>query len=216
MQKEDKKQFIKEFKQEVKEADSVVLANYQGLDVNSITELRWKLKDSGCDMRVVKNRLALRAFQDIDGFQEITGYLTGPTAVLLGDRDPSESIKIYQEFIDDDNEMRFKAAVVNDNFLKEAKLEKLADLPSRKVLLGQVVNVANAPVQNLYSGLKNIIQKLLYALNDYKDNLETEDSTEEKESESQSKQEENADKESIEENKEETKEQEEENGGEEK
>ncbi|MGM0441091.1 MAG: 50S ribosomal protein L10 [Elusimicrobiota bacterium] len=209
MQKEEKKQFVEEFKEEVGKAESVVLTNYQGLDVNSITELRWKLKESGCVMKVVKNRLARRAFQDIDEYKDMAKYLSGPTAVLFGTKDPSESIKIYKNFIDEDNEMGFKSAVINDNLLDAESLKKLADLPSRKVLLGQVVRVTNAPVQNLYSGLKNIIQKFLYALNDYKDNLEEEGGTEEKGTEESTEDINDKAEENI-------KEQEEENGGEEK
>ncbi len=174
MQKKDKKQFVEEFKQEVENAESVVLANYQGLDVNSVTELRIKLKENDCVMKVVKNRLARRAFKDIGGYDGIIDYLTGPTAVLLGLKDPSAGVKAYEDFMEDDNDMEFKAAVINENLLDAEKLHILANLPSRKVLLGQVVNVANAPVQNLYSGLKTIIQKLLYALNEHKENLETE------------------------------------------
>ena len=174
MQLQEKKQFVQEFKQHLEKFDSFILVNYQGLDVNSSNELRQSLKKSGCVMKIIKNRLAVRAIKEVanEDYTEMLGVFNGPTAVLLAGKEPSEAIKIFKKFAGENKLMEFKAAVIGGNFLEKSNLEKLATLPSREVLLSQVVGLFNTPIQKLYNSLTGILTKIVYALNDLKSKLE--------------------------------------------
>jgi len=174
MQLEEKKQFVKEFKEELKEAKSIILTQYQGLKVNSINELRKKLQNAGCKMQVVKNRLALKSIEEagIESYSSIRDFFKGPIAVLLGKEDPSQAIKIFKGYADDNKLMEFRAAVIRDNFIDVSQIEKIATLPSREVMLAKTVMTLNAPIQGLCNSLAGVIKKLFYALNDVKIKIE--------------------------------------------
>ncbi len=205
---EEKKQFINEFKENLKESQSCILTNYQGLAVNDITELRSKLRRADSSMKVVKNRLVKRALNDIkdERYEKFDSYLKGPTAVLLAGKDPTAAIKIFKEFSDKNEFMKFKAGMINDNTVTREQLLRLGDLPSKEVMLGKTVNVINAPLQGLYSALSGIIKNLAYALGALKDKIEEEGPAEEKKQEaSEKKEEEIADKKEYSGKKEETK-----------
>jgi large subunit ribosomal protein L10 len=189
MRLENKKQFVDSFKKRLEESRSCILTNYQGMAVNDITELRSKLRKSECAMKVVKNRLVRRAIKDIKNevYDELDSFLKGPTAVLLAGKDPSAAVKIFKEYADKNEFMEFKAGVINDNMVTDEQLMRLADLPSREVMLGKTVNVINAPIQGFYSALSGIIKNFVYALNAVKEKLEEEGpapETEKKEKES--------------------------------
>jgi large subunit ribosomal protein L10 len=175
MQLEQKKQFVKDFSEKLKSSKSLILAYYQGLDVNNITELREKVKEAGCTMQVVKNRLALRAIDEsgIESLAQLKEYFKGPVAVLLGENDPSGAIKIFKKYVDDNKLMEFKAAVISDNLFDAEQVAKIADLPSREELIAKTVYVFNAPIQGLCNVLAGIIKKLCYALNDLKEKKES-------------------------------------------
>lgn len=171
MQLAEKKQFVKEFSEEIKNAKSIILTHYQGLDVNNITKLRRKLKDADCTMRVIKNRLALRAIEEtgIESYSAIKESFKGPVAILIGNDDPSRAIKIFKEYTDKNKLMEFKVGVIMDNIFDSSQIEKIAGLPSKDVMLTKTVIVLNAPIQGLYNTLSGVIKKLFYALSDLKE-----------------------------------------------
>ncbi len=173
MKLKEKKQFVDEFKEEILSCPAVVLANYEGVDANTSNILRKELKNAGCMLKVVKNRLALRAFEgaDKEKYSGMACHLKGPVAVILGGEDPTAGLKVFKEFGKENESMFFKAGIIGDNVFESEKLVRLAELPSRDVLIAQVVNVFNSPLQGFHSALSGIIKKLLYALNDLKDKM---------------------------------------------
>ncbi len=177
MQLKEKKEFIKNFKEEIKNSESFIITKYQGLDVNTINELRNKLKGIDCRMKVIKNRLAKRVFEEME-ISEVSNSLNGPTAILFGGADPSPAIKIFSEFIKQNKLMKFKAAVISGNFYDGMQIEKLAELPSRDVMLQRVVCIFNAPIQGFYCALSASIGNFINTLNDLKKKRETESRTE--------------------------------------
>ncbi len=168
MKIEEKKQFVKNFEEEIQSSGSVIVASYQGINANAANVLRKELKSVGCTLKVVKNRLARRSLENAgkEKYEELFGSLKGPVAVILGSEDPSAGLKVFKNYFSENEILSFKAAIVGENFLDENKLKKLADLPDRTVLIAQVVNVFNAPIQNLHSVLSGVIKKLIYALKD--------------------------------------------------
>jgi len=174
MKLEQKKQVVEEFKKEVEASGSLILTSYQGLNVAGITELRRKLKEVNSRMLVIKNRLALRSIEGLgDEYNELKEYFKGPVAVIVGDEDPSAAVKIFKKYADDNELMDLKAAVISGNYYERDKVIKLASLPSREALLGQVAGMMNAPIQGLYNVLGGVIKSFMYALNDLKSKMES-------------------------------------------
>ncbi|MFW6135123.1 MAG: 50S ribosomal protein L10, partial [Elusimicrobiota bacterium] len=148
MSLEQKKKAVKEFADNLKQTETCILTNYQGLDVNSLNELRQKLKDTNFRLLVVKNRLVLRSIDKLndENYDKAREYFKGPTALLLGKEDPSKAIKIFKEYSEETDILRFKGGVINENYYDDKQIGKIAGLPSRKVLLAKTANVFNAPI----------------------------------------------------------------------
>ncbi len=172
---EGKKQFVKEFSGKIKDSKSLILVNYQGISVNNINELRRKLKAVNSRMQIIKNRLALRAIDDsgIESYAVLKDYFNGPVAVIIGDEDPTEAIKIYKEYTDQNKLMEFKVAVISDRLIDSSQIVKVANLPSREVMIAKTVMMLNAPISGFYNSLAGIIKKFCYVLNDLKIKIES-------------------------------------------
>ena len=174
MQLEEKKKIVKGFADEVKKAKSLIIVNYQGLKVNSLTELRRQLRQANCKIKVVKNKLAVKSLADFseECFNDISKTFSGPTAVIIADEDPSRAVKIFKKYSEESPLMEFRAGVICDKFFNKEQIEKLVNLPSRDVLIAMTVNVLNSPIQGFYNTLTEVIRKFYYALNGIKNKIE--------------------------------------------
>lgn len=148
MQRTEKEKVVEQFSQQVGSATVVVFANFQGLDVASITDLRKKCRQASITFKVVKNTLALRAFtqQKRRGMEE---WLKGPTGIAIGFDDPVVAAKVLQEFASGNTKFKIKGGWMGEQALSAAEVTQIAKLPSRQVLLGQLAGAMNTPMGQL-------------------------------------------------------------------
>lgn len=153
---QSKQALVDEIKEKIQGAQSIVLVNYRGLSVEEVTELRSKYREANVDYKVYKNTMMRRAFQDlgIDGLDEI---LKGPSAIAFGMEDPASAAKISAEFAEDHEALEVKAGFVDGKVLSVEEVDALAKLPSKEVLIAQVLGGLNAPIQ----GLANVMNGTL-------------------------------------------------------
>lgn len=159
---EEKAQVVAEIKEKFQNSTGVVLADYRGLTVTQVTQLRAQLREAGVEYRVLKNTLVRRAAQEV-GIEGLEPYLEGPTAVAFS-ADPVAGAKILSEFAKTSKNFVIKAGVVEGKVINEAGVKALADLPSREVLLAQVLRGIQAPLAGMANVLQGPIRKLGYAL----------------------------------------------------
>lgn len=159
-----KKENIEEIKEKIEKSQSVVLVDYRGLDVEQITELRGKYRDAGVDYKVYKNTMMRFAFKDL-GLEDFNEYLKGPSAVAFGYDDPVQAAKITSDFIEDNEDLEIKAGIVNGSVVGIDAINNLAKLPSKEVLIGQVLRGFNSPIQGLTNVLQGTIRSLAIVLN---------------------------------------------------
>lgn len=171
MDRSSKVEFVQTFNEKVGRARLAIVANYQGIDVNTLTEFRKRLSNEDAEFAVVKNRLVKRA---IDGtsFEAINDFLTGPNAVLLSYEAVVEATKALTEFAKDNEQLEIKGGVLDGKAVTPDQIKALADLPSKEVLQAMLLGVLNAPARNLVSLLANCNRQLLNVLVAYKDKLE--------------------------------------------
>jgi len=152
--------------EELKDAKSLVLVNYTGLNVKSQQELKNRLKEAGARMVVVKNTLLKRAIESakIDNKIATDEILSGQTALVIADEDPITPIQILGKFAKENELPKFKVGVVDGSFQDSESLAKLSTLPGRDVLLGQVLGALMSPQYGLVGTLQGNIQKLLFIL----------------------------------------------------
>lgn len=159
-----KSENIEEIKEKIQKAQSVVLVDYRGLNVEQLTELRSKYREAGVDYKVYKNTMMRFAFKD-SGLEEFNQYLKGPSAIAFGYDDPVNAAKITSEFVKDNEKLEIKAGIVDGKIIDVTGVNNLAKLPSREVLIAQVLGGFNSPIQGLANVLQGTIRSLATVLN---------------------------------------------------
>lgn len=166
MYKAEKVTLVDNLVEELKDAKSLVLVNYTGLNVKSQQELKRRLKEVNGRMVVVKNTLLKRAIEraKLDNQMATDEILQGQTALVIADEDPIAPIQTLGKFAKETELPKFKVGVVEGSFQNSEALAKLSTLPGRDTLLGQVLGALIAPEYGLVGTLQGNIQKLLFIL----------------------------------------------------
>lgn len=161
---EEKSKVVAEIKEKFQQASGVVLADYRGLTVAQVTQLRTKLRQAGVEYRVMKNTLVQRAANEI-GVEGLDPYLEGPTAFAFS-TDPVAPAKIIADFVKENKlkTLSIKAGVLEGKVIGPAGVKALAELPPREVLLAMVVRGMQAPLAGMANVLQGPIRKMAYAL----------------------------------------------------
>jgi large subunit ribosomal protein L10 len=150
-------------------AHEVVFAlDYRGLKVEEATELRKKIRESGGRYRVVKNTLALRALQGTS-LEPLSPHFKGMTGLAYTDADPVALAKVLSDFSKDVPALEYKAGIVSGKGLDEDQFKALASLPGRDELLGKLLYVIQAPMQNLLSVLQGTTRDFVLVLKAFGD-----------------------------------------------
>jgi len=152
-----KQPVVQDIADNVKDAESVILVDYRGLTVAEDTELRKQLRDEGIVYKVYKNSMMKRAFEGTE-FSGLDEYLEGPSAIAISKDDATAPARILSKFSKTAKALELKAGVVEGNVYDAAGVEKLAKIPSREELLGQLLGSLQAPVANLARVLNQIAE----------------------------------------------------------
>jgi len=148
---------VEALRDQIERSSIAIAADYRGLSVAEMSQLRKVVSDAGVDMRVVKNRLFLRAAQAA-GHPELADLLEGPTALIFGYEDIAAAARTATEYMRQArNAFAVRSGVLDGQMLSLADLQDLANLPSRPVLLGMVAGALQGPVARLAGLLRNIL-----------------------------------------------------------
>lgn len=153
MRKAEKQDVINELHEKFARAKAAVLTGYSGINVEQITELRSKLRQSKVEYRVVKNTLARKAAEGT-GLEALKDYFVGPIGIALGYDDPVAPAKVLQEFSKIQQKLELKAGVLDGRLLKQADVKALASLPSLNALRGKIVGLLQAPASRIVGVLQ--------------------------------------------------------------
>lgn len=168
---EGKKAVVAEVSAQVANAQAIIVAEYRGLEVGHVTELRAKAREAGVYLRVLKNTLARRALAGTP-FEELTDQLVGPLIYGISD-DPVAPAKVLQEFSKENDKLVIKAGVM-PNYLMDANAVKaLASMPSREELLAKLLGTMQAPVAKFVQTLNEVPGKFVRTLAAVRDAKET-------------------------------------------
>lgn len=162
-ERKDKVETVADLRERMSRARVIVLSDYRGMSVAEMTVLRRKVRETGSQMLVVKNTLARLAAREA-GLNEMEPKLTGPTALAFGYEDEIALSKLMVQFEKDYKQFDLKGGVVQGRLLPRESVLRLADLPPRQVLLGQVAGVFQAPIAALANVLQGNIRNLVYVL----------------------------------------------------
>lgn len=154
----EKQGLVSEVSAKLQESSCTIVADYRGLNVKQVTELRRQLREAGVEFQVLKNTLVRRATEQAN-LTELDQYLTGPTAVAFSKTDIVAAAKILSDFAKKNDKLNVKAGVVEGRVVDNVQIKALADLPSREGLLSMLLSVLQAPMRNFALAVKAVSEQ---------------------------------------------------------
>ena len=143
---EGKKEVVSEVAAVAAEAYSAIAAEYRGLGVEELTELRSKARQDGVYIRVVKNTLAKRALEGTE-FECMNEGLVGPLILAFSQEDPGSAARVVKDFSKEHDLLKVKMLSIGGQLLEASELERLASLPTKDQAISMLMAVMKAPVE---------------------------------------------------------------------
>lgn len=171
MNREEKVAEVEELSGKFAKAKIAIVADYKGLTVPVLQELRHNLRRNDAEFRVAKNTLLARAVEDTE-FKGLQDQFVGTTAVAVSYGDPVSPTKILTDFCKDHPELKLRSALLDGKLLSVDDITALSKLPSKEVLLGQMLSVMNAVPTGFVRVLSGVPRTFLYALQAIKEKKE--------------------------------------------
>ncbi|MDP3562784.1 MAG: 50S ribosomal protein L10 [Legionellaceae bacterium] len=166
-----KKAVVEEVTLVASKAVSAVVADYRGLTVNQMTQLRTEARKSGVYLRVVPNNLARRAFEKTD-LACLSDQLVGPLFVALSTEAPSDAARLLKEFSKTFEKLEVKALSVGGQIYSAQQLDFVASLPTRDEAIAKLMYVMKAPIEKFVRTLAEPHAKLVRTIAAIKDTKE--------------------------------------------
>ncbi len=149
MNKESKKNYIEEMKKNFESNESVMIAQYQGLNVVELDELRKELRENGILFKITKNRITKLAIKD-SPVKDLEKFFTGPTATAMSS-DAITTAKILTKFAKSHKKLKIIAGFMDGKVLDEKEVAIIATLPSLEEARAKIVGILVSPAQKLIS-----------------------------------------------------------------
>lgn len=154
----DKKAIVAEVAEVAATAHSAIAAEYAGLSVGQMTELRAKARESGVYLRVVKNTLARRALQGTD-FECMGEALMGPLVLAFSQEDPGAAARVIKDFAKANEKLEVRVVSIGGKLLAAGEIDRLAKMPTKEQAISLLMALMNAPVEKLARTLNEIPTK---------------------------------------------------------
>jgi large subunit ribosomal protein L10 len=167
---EEKKAVVAEVSGKLAQAQAIVLAEYRGLGVHDMTQLRANARNQGVYLRVFKNTLARRAFAGTP-FEKLTEHMIGPLAYGISE-DPVAAAKVLNEFAKKNEKLVIKAGAMPNKMMSVADVASLASLPGRDELLAKLLGTMQAPIAKFVRTLNEVPGKFVRTLAAVRDQQE--------------------------------------------
>ncbi len=164
--KERKQELVTEYKQLLQDHPSFVLTAYSGMTVKELEALRRKIRETGGEFHIIKNKLAYRVFKEAEvALPE--GALTGPTAIGFAEEDVVEIMKVIVDVAKESEALRLKGAIIDGEIYDEAQTQRIADLPPLFVIRAQLIGLIQSPASQLTGMLAGSVRQVASVLKAY-------------------------------------------------
>ena len=165
---EQKKAIVSEVAEVADKAFSAIAAEYRGLSVDEMTDLRVQARNAGVYLRVVKNSLARRAFEGTE-FECMREGLTGPLVLALSQEDPGSAARVINDFAKDHEKLEVKLVSIGGKLLDPGEIKTLAKMPTYDQAISMLMAVMKAPVEKLARTMNEVPGKLVRTVAAVKD-----------------------------------------------
>ncbi|MGV8712894.1 MAG: 50S ribosomal protein L10 [Nitrosomonas sp.] len=165
---EEKKAIVAEVSAQVANAQAIIIAEYRGIEVGRMTQLRAKTRESGIFFRVIKNSLVRRAVADTP-YAQLANHMVGPLVYGIS-TDPVAVAKILHEFSKDNEKFVIKVGAMGQHVMSRDDITALAALPSRDELLAKLLGTMQAPIAKFVQTLNEVPARFVRGLAMVRDN----------------------------------------------
>jgi large subunit ribosomal protein L10 len=166
----EKQAIVAEVNETASKALSAVMADYRGVPVDEMTNLRKTAREAGVQVRVIRNTLAKRAFEGTD-FECLSDAMLGPNILAFSLEDPGAGARLFKDFAKENEAFEVKALSVGGKLLPAEKIDVLAKLPTRDQGLSLLMAVLQAPITKLTRTLNDVparVTRVVAAVRDQK------------------------------------------------
>lgn len=163
MNRTEKAQVVERLAKRVAASPTIYLSDFTGLNVERVTELRRRLRAAGVECQVVKNSLAIRALSP-ELLERLQTYLVGPTAMIFAGENPVEAARVVAEFQKEFQRPTIKVGLVEGEPVTPEYVARLAKLPPRPELLGQLAGAMQAPLAAFIDAMNGLLYNVVGVL----------------------------------------------------
>ena len=153
-----KQQLVADLAEQIKNSEAGVVVNYQGITVDKDTAMRKALREAGVKYVVMKNTMTGRAC-DMVGYGDMKQYLTGMTAIAIGTTDAVAPAKVLKEYAEKVESFSILAGYLDGEVVDVETVNKLADIPSKEVLIAKLLGSIKSPLYGFAYALQAVIDK---------------------------------------------------------
>ena len=164
MLRSQKEKIIEDLKEKISRAQGMYFADFTGITVEEVNNLRNEFYKEGIDYHVVKNTLALKALESVTGYDKVYDKLVGPTAIAFGYDDPILPAKIIKKFSDKTKKLTVKACVIEKQVFEGSELSTIASMPSRPEIISAILGSIQAPMTGIVCALNAVVRDLVYVI----------------------------------------------------
>jgi len=160
LNRKEKEQIISDFNKKIEGYKAVVLTHYRGLNVDQMNRLRKRLREEKVSYHVIKNTLMRLASKGTD-LEKVGDYFEGPTAIAISYGDPILLAKVLLEFIKTQPSLEIKVGLIEGRVAPPEEVKALATMPSREVLLAQILGEIQTSGGQVMGAILSILQQML-------------------------------------------------------
>ena len=157
---DQKKTVVAEVAEVAANAHSAIAAEYIGLSVEDMTNLRVQARENNVYLRVVKNTLARRAFEGTD-YECMSEAMVGPLVLAFSQEDPGAAARVISDFSKEHDKLVVKLVSIGGKLLEAGDIKRLADMPTKDQAISMLMSVMNAPIEKLARTLNEVPGKLV-------------------------------------------------------
>lgn len=173
LSKDSKKEILQDLIAKLKESKGVVLTDYQGMNVSQISSLRNELKEKKVGFKIVKNTLIEKAGEELN-VEDLTKDLIGCTAMAFCRDDGIAPARLLKEYFKKNKiDLKIKSGLIEGRVFDSEKIIEIASLPTKDVLIAQMINGVKSPLYSLVFILQGPLRGLIYTLESVKKQKET-------------------------------------------
>ena len=161
MKRSEKEQIIAEVKEKIERAKGMYFADFTGITVEEVNELRREFRKANIDYQVVKNTLVRKALESVTGYDKILDKLVMPTAIAFGYDDPIAPAKIIKKFRVKNEKLKVKVCVVEMQVFEGTELDRLSQLPTRGEIIAGVLGSIQSPISGVVGAIAAVMRDLV-------------------------------------------------------